>query len=59
MAIQWGKKREYKPTADNILDRFEDGRILDAWEMHDREILSRQIAIILGTHEKRSPSRIR
>ena len=59
MAINWGKKKEHRMTANTILDRFEDGRVMDTYEMFDREILLRQIGIILGTPQKRTPNRIR
>jgi hypothetical protein len=59
MAIQWGKKRDYKPTSDSILDRIIDGKVVDIGEWHDRQMLTQQLGIILSVSRKQSTKRVR
>jgi len=47
MAIQWGKKRERRITADSLRERLLDSRIIDDGEFYDRQMVYRQLEILL------------
>ncbi len=55
MAIQWKKQRERQNVSGDVMDRFIDGKIIDAYEMHDRTVIFQQLGLILSVPQKRNP----
>jgi hypothetical protein len=53
------RNRENGFTADSLLDRLIDGKVVDTSEMYDRLMLSHQLSIMLSLPAKQSPKRVR
>ena len=59
MTTERTKIRKHQLTSTAILDRIVDGKVIDDGEYYDRELISRQVGIILGMPNKQSPHRVR
>jgi hypothetical protein len=54
MAINWKKQRTHQTHANDVMDRFIDGRIVDPAEMHDRIVIFHQTGIMLSLPQHRN-----
>lgn len=54
MGIQWKKRREHQTQANDFMDRFIDGKIIDQAEMHDRMVVFQQLGLIVALPQKQN-----
>jgi hypothetical protein len=53
MAINWKKQRAHQIQADDIMNRFVDGKIVDTAEMHDRIVILHQVGVMVSLPQAR------
>jgi hypothetical protein len=54
MAIEWKKQREHRTAPSVDMERFIDGRFVDAVEMRDRVVIFQQTGLMLSVPYKRN-----